>query len=173
MRNKATCQQESSSAAVSSGWAPPEEWSCNRPPLRCRRRCRRFGSPTRNCRQPDWKEKTHISSIVSSPFFLPACAAVLTCLLEVAARLPGLDVLRHDVPRQVIVTVVTPRVVKEIGPRGEDVTGKPSAALQDTNKTVNTWLKGNCLILEKPVFHIISLFILLNHLKEGLSTDLR
>lgn len=30
--------------------------------------------------------------------------------------LPGLDVLRHDAPRQVIVAVVPPRVVEEVGP---------------------------------------------------------
>lgn len=33
-----------------------------------------------------------------------------------ARALPGLDVLRHDAPRQVIVAVVPPRVVKEVGP---------------------------------------------------------
>lgn len=46
--------------------------------------------------------------------------------------LPGLDVLRHDAPRQVVVTVITPRVVEEIRPRGEDVTRKPRTTLQDT-----------------------------------------
>lgn len=44
--------------------------------------------------------------------------------------LPGLDVLWHDAPCQVIVAVVTPRVVEEVRPRGEDMTGKPRATLQ-------------------------------------------
>lgn len=53
--------------------------------------------------------------------------------------LPGLDVLRHDAPRQIIVAVITPWVVKEIRPGGEDVTRKPRTALQEerTNKTIN------------------------------------
>lgn len=48
---------------------------------------------------------------------------------RVGEGLPGLDVLRHDAPRQVIVAVVPPRVVKEVGPRREDVSGKSRGAL--------------------------------------------
>lgn len=51
--------------------------------------------------------------------------------------LPGLDVLRHDAPGQVIVTVITPWVVEEISPRGEDVTRKARATLQDQQTTIN------------------------------------
>ena len=55
------------------------------------------------------------------------------------SSLPGLDVLRHDAPCQVIVAVVTAWVVKEISPRGEDMTGKPRATLhgQDGHKQEN------------------------------------
>lgn len=45
--------------------------------------------------------------------------------------LPGLDVLRHDAPRQVIVAVVAPRVVEEVRPRREHVSRKSRAALWD------------------------------------------
>lgn len=44
--------------------------------------------------------------------------------------LPGLDVLGHDAPRQVVVAVVAPGVVKEVGPGGEDVAGEHGAALE-------------------------------------------
>lgn len=43
---------------------------------------------------------------------------------------PGLDVLGHDAPRQVVVAVVAPRVVEEVGPRGEDVAREHGAALR-------------------------------------------
>lgn len=48
----------------------------------------------------------------------------------VAWLLPGLDVLGHDAPRQVVVAVVAPGVVKEVGPGGEDVAGEHGAALE-------------------------------------------
>lgn len=48
--------------------------------------------------------------------------------------LPGLDVLRHDAPRQVVVAVVASWVIKEIRPGGEDVAGQPRATLWDQQR---------------------------------------
>lgn len=72
--------------------------------------------------------------------------------------LPSLDVLWHDAPRQVVVAVVTPRVVKEIRPGGEDVARQPWAALWDQQRRWHTlkWFTSQtytfiCLPINHPM----------------------
>lgn len=71
--------------------------------------------------------------------------------------LPGLDVLRHDAPRQVVVTVVTSWVVKEIRPGGEDVARQPRASLWD-HRYDNTYEDGSVPNLRNKAayFHLPS-----------------
>lgn len=47
---------------------------------------------------------------------------------------PGLDVLGHDAPRQVVIAVIAPRVVKEVGSGGEDVAREHRSTLRGTAK---------------------------------------
>lgn len=68
--------------------------------------------------------------------------------------LPGLYVLRHDAPRQIVVAVVAPRVVKEISSRGEDVTRKTGAALQRDRDQTTGWFN-------KRFYHLIEHFLFL------------
>lgn len=69
-----------------------------------------------------------------------ADAAALAPPLVTVGGQAGLDVLRHDAPRQIVIAIVAPGVIEEISPGGEDVTGKPRAALRgepDTSTAVN------------------------------------
>lgn len=115
----------SSSRPVSSGWAPlgAEAGGSCRPRPR-RRRCRCSGSPTRSCRRPGCRSTKKMYYVGFSPVF----RWWFRCCL------PGLDVLRHHAPRQVVIAVVSSRVVKEIRPGGEDVTGQPGATLRVSKK---------------------------------------
>lgn len=67
----------------------------------------------------------------NTPFkaMFPPCAGLFVSRCSFV--LPGLDVLRHDAPRQVIVAVIAPRVVEEIRPGREDVAWKAGATLGD------------------------------------------
>jgi len=73
-------------------------------------------------------------------------------LVTRSRRLPGLDVLRHDAPRQVVVAVITPRVVEEISPGGEDVTGEPQALTTQREDRVVLYYKTVRLYFTSPTW---------------------
>lgn len=75
---------------------------------------------------------------------------------NIVVLLPGLDVLRHYTPRQVLVAVITPGVVEEISPGGEAMTGKPRATLQDKPQANNINVSSLTLLKLTLLKHIVS-----------------
>lgn len=119
--------------SVSNGQAPPEEeGGCNRRPLPCKRWCRCSGSPTRSCLRPDWANKVLLTGLDGNRGHVSLLVVVVVVVVR-GFLSPGLDVLGHDAPRQVVVAVIASWVVEEVGSGGEDVAGEHRAALGENH----------------------------------------